>query len=274
MAKPTSRHTSRRDLQITPTCVRCVRCGGAVPTFEALGFTVAAEACANCAPALAVEWEAQDRAKATDRLMRDAGSTNRLATWTLRTYPDDDEARRLLGEARSWYSAHQAGERTNLLLFGGIGAGKTGLAWGLIRQLVEDEIDLFYATPADERTRTEPQLAGTLVVWRDMLGEMRRMIGEPDAGALVERARTVPVLALDDVGAERPTDWARDELAQLVEERYQHRRPTIVTSNYDPAELARRLGHDDLVIGQRIISRLCERAVQVRFSGADRRLIA
>lgn len=252
----------------------CVNCGGPVPTFEALGFTVVAEACAECAPVLAVNWEAQDRAKATERLMREAGSTSRLAGWTLRTYPDDREAQRLLVEVRSWYSAHQAGERMNLLLFGGIGAGKTGLAWGLIRQLVEDEIDRFYAIPADERSRTEPHLAGTFVVWRDMLGEMRRMIGQHDDGALIERARMVPVLALDDVGAERPTDWARDELAQLVEERYQHQRPTIVTSNYDPAELAKRLGHDDLVIGQRIVSRLCDGAVQVRFTGTDRRIAA
>ncbi len=37
------------------------------------------------------------------------------------------------------------------------------------------------------------------------------------------------------------------------------------------AELGRRLGHDDPVVGQRIVSRLTEGAVQFRFAGGDRR---
>ena len=78
------------------------------------------------------------------------------------------------------------------------------------------------------------------------------------------------MLALDDLGAERPTDFARDELATLVEHRYMQGLPTIVTS-YPPSKLAARLGHDDPEVGQRLVSRLTDDAVQIRFIGPDRR---
>ena len=42
------------------------------------------------------------------------------------------------------------------------------------------------------------------------------------------------------------------------EARYVAEHPIIVTSNYAPSELAQRLGHDDPVIGLRIVSRLTE----------------
>jgi DNA replication protein DnaC len=44
---------------------------------------------------------------------------------------------------------------------------------------------------------------------------------------------------------------------------------TVVTSNYSPSQLTRRLGHDDPIIGKRIVSRLVENAVIVKLDRAD-----
>lgn len=77
---------------------------------------------------------------------------------------------------------------------------------------------------------------------------------------------------LDDLGAERPTEWALETIAYIVETRHTESGLTIVTTNYSPSQLAERLGRDGLVIGQRIVSRLLEGATRIKLERADLRL--
>lgn len=94
-----------------------------------------------------------------------------------------------------------------------------------------------------------------------------------DAGQEQKPLRRVDVLVVDELGARsNPSAWATEKTELLIAERHKHGLPMIVTSNYPPSELAARFGKDDLVRGQRIVSRLCEGARQVRFSGIDRRI--
>lgn len=46
----------------------------------------------------------------------------------------------------------------------------------------------------------------------------------------------------------------------------------IVTTNYSPSGLAQRLGQDDPVVGQRIVSRLIDGALRIKLDRADQRL--
>lgn len=234
-----------------PTSERKCQCGATIPPIDLGHFHVVPTMCPTCAER-DLEEERGDRERRRITGLLDRAGGGRMRHLSLDTYPDDHHGSQALQAANRWL--HHDQPRPNLLLYGPVGTGKTGLAWGLIRHLCE--------------TGTEAMLVNL----RDWLAKRRIAISINEPADL--RPLRVPVLALDDIGAERPTDWARDELATLVEERYQHRRPTIVTSNYDPAELAQRLGHDDLVIGQRIVSRLCEGAMQTRLSGADRRIAA
>ena len=41
------------------------------------------------------------------------------------------------------------------------------------------------------------------------------------------------LLVLDDLGAERPTDWVEETMNLIVNTRYNDRKPTIFTSNYE-----------------------------------------
>lgn len=68
--------------------------------------------------------------------------------------------------------------------------------------------------------------------------------------------RKAPILLLDDLGAENATDWGKETLFQLLNERYEYQRPTVITSNLHPntAEANRRFG-------MRLCSRLLD-AVQ------------
>jgi len=42
----------------------------------------------------------------------------------------------------------------------------------------------------------------------------------------------VPVLLLDELGAERPTDWLWDTVSHILNTRYNNKRTTIFTTNY------------------------------------------
>jgi DNA replication protein DnaC len=89
------------------------------------------------------------------------------------------------------------------------------------------------------------------------------------------------VLVLDDLGAWKMTDWMNDTLFYLLNSRYTARRPTIVTTNYQDADLEKIKSSDPLVrreylverIGQRLRSRLMEMCVPIPMDGPDMRRI-
>lgn len=66
----------------------------------------------------------------------------------------------------------------------------------------------------------------------------------------------VPVLVVDDFGAEKATDWTNDRFYQIINERYTNNRITIFTSNMS----LRNLKYDD-----RITDRIKEKCLQIDF---------
>jgi DNA replication protein DnaC len=193
-------------------------------------------------------------AEAAERRRRAHLDDPRRRAWSFATYPTDPEARRAVAIARRW----MAGDRldgANLILVGAVGAGKTGLAWSVLRELVDDGE------------------SGPFVNARDLLAELRDSYRTGNAPGLYGRALRVGVLVLDDLGAERPTAWAVEQFARLIDHRYTHLTPTILTSNLEPDALLRHLAVDgDAANGQRIISRICDGATQLRIAAGDRRL--
>lgn len=78
---------------------------------------------------------------------------------------------------------------------------------------------------------------------------------------LLNQVKKVPLLVIDDMGAEKGTEWARAKLDEIIDDRYLNHRLTIVTTN---------LAADALP--PRIASRLRE-GVTVVLRGEDYRLI-
>ena len=146
-------------------------------------------------------------------------------------------------------------EPTGVLLIGRPGRGKSWLAGRSTLRL---------------RALAEP------VVWISvarMLDDLRDAARGEQAGLSVTRYRQrleeASWLVLDDLGAERPTDFAREQLCTLFDTRFDHRktRKTLITTNLDVEELEDRLG-------PRATSRLfglCKNAC-VEVTGTDLRL--
>lgn len=78
----------------------------------------------------------------------------------------------------------------------------------------------------------------------DLVADEQRRIGEDDpmGERLSDRAERAELLVLDDLGAERSTDFARDRLVHLLVQRYDWRRQTIVTTNLTPEALGETYG--------------------------------
>lgn len=93
------------------------------------------------------------------------------------------------------------------------------------------------------------QRRGTVIYWRvaSLLDALRagydreNRSATPDTYLTLHAVTHCDLLILDDLGAERDTEWATEKLDQIVDERYIARRRLVVTTNATPNELPPRL---------------------------------
>jgi DNA replication protein DnaC len=119
-------------------------------------------------------------------------------------------------EAASRYARNPAGW---LVLMGNYGCGKTHLAAAIA----------IYAT-------RHLALKTLFTIVPDLLDHLRATYHPTSSVTYDERfeaVRTVPLLILDDLGAESQTSWAQEKLFQLINHRYNEQLPTVITSNVD-----------------------------------------
>jgi DNA replication protein DnaC len=83
---------------------------------------------------------------------------------------------------------------------------------------------------------------------------------------LLDRLTAVDLLHVDDVGAERTTDWVLEELYSIVNARYEDQRSMVITTNIlDREALCEQ-------ITERTVSRLTEMCDELPLLGHDRRM--
>jgi len=82
---------------------------------------------------------------------------------------------------------------------------------------------------------------------------------------ILKKLSRVDILFIDDLGAEKLTEFVRQSIYFLINEREQWERPTIITSNYSLSEI-------DVYIDKRISSRIAGMCSIVKVGGDDLRL--
>ena len=83
----------------------------------------------------------------------------------------------------------------------------------------------------------------------------------------LEAFQRCPVLLIDDVGANRGTEFAVDTLSLILRHRYNEELPTIITANVDKLSQLEEWGFD-----ARVVSRLAD-GIVYKLDGSDRRLV-
>jgi DNA replication protein DnaC len=144
-----------------------------------------------------------------------------------------------------------------LFLLGPPGVGKTHLVVAVLKQAIRERgaRGLFYDT-------------------RDLLRVIRSTYDPIVRTTEVEVLRpvmAVDLLVLDDLGAEKTSEWVEETLNLIVNTRYSERRTTLFTSNYD--DIPDSTEPNSLVgrIGFRMRSRLHEMCEFLKLDGADYR---
>ena len=138
-----------------------------------------------------------------------------------------------------------------LLLWGGNGSGKSHAAQCI----------------ANELLNRDPPVSVYVKTFAEILA------GKFDKTEVLERVRQMSLVVFDDVGAERGNDYAFETIFAIVDERYQTRKPTIVTTNLTWAEIKNpldELGRPDRR-RKRIYDRFLEMCVPIEFKGKSRR---
>jgi DNA replication protein DnaC len=140
---------------------------------------------------------------------------------------------------RSWVDGLEANLEAGrgLWLMGDTGTGKTTLAMLVSKAALEDSRSVaIYSLPK-------------------LLARIRRTYDSEPGGdsylSFFERLTSVDLLHIDDLGAEKRSDWVLEQLYALVNERYEAQRSMLVTTNLDQQQLEEQ-------IGPRTVSRLVE----------------
>ncbi|MFD3661214.1 ATP-binding protein [Streptomyces sp. NPDC058659] len=138
-------------------------------------------------------------------------------------------------------------EGPSLRIVGPTGTGKTHQAYGSIRTLLAAGVRLRWeaTTAADLYARLRPRPG--IDTERDLQTLMR-----------------CPLLLLDDLGAAKTSEWTEELTYRLINHRYEHLRPTLITTNL-PTEPLR------AALGDRVASRLAQMTERVILDGDDRR---
>ena len=138
-----------------------------------------------------------------------------------------------------------------LWLFGDVGTGKTSLAM-LVSKAALD-------AGRSVAIYSMPRLLSDIKETYEDRSEQSYM-------ELFERVVGVDLLHIDDLGAEKRTDWVLEQLYSIINERWQEQRSIIVTTNlFDVDELRDQ-------IGARTVSRLHEMCDLIPIMGRDRRM--
>ena len=198
------------------------------------------------------------REKIVEQRLRDARIPPRYQRCTLEnfvTYPNE-QLIKALGSAKRFCDAFPVVQK-GLMLIGPPGIGKTHIAVAVLRQVIArtGARGMYYDTRAllkDIRNTYDPQ----------------KQLAEMD---VIRPIMEAELLVLDDIGAERLTDWVEETMSLIVNTRYNERRATIFTSNYENIPDEGEMNSLLVRVGFRMHSRLQEMCEFLEYDGADYR---
>lgn len=144
-------------------------------------------------------------------------------------------------------------DRNGLFITGSVGTGKTHLVAAIANQLM---------------MQGQPVICMTMI---DLLDRIKRTYdkGTTSEGDVLKLYETVPLLIIDDMGKEPPTEWGVSKIYTIINNRYEGYMPTIVTTNYDDKALIKRLTPErgDDITAEAIIDRLREMCEGIMMTG-------
>jgi DNA replication protein DnaC len=187
--------------------------------------------------------------------------------------------------------------KKGIYLWGGVGTGKTHIIYSLAKQWDSERqneytqieeikksheydhylynedgtVKSYYRDEARDKQLEQalidfgkPRPESRVINSTEMLYEARKDFKD-DSGFQEKLINSGRFIMIDDIGAEKATEWVEEFLYLVVNKRYENNHPMIFTSNLPLSKLAEK-------IGDRTVSRIKEMCHIVELKGEDRRL--
>ncbi len=185
--------------------------------------------------------EAERMKKRVARLVKESGIRGRFINRTFERFEITDMNRRAYEKCKRYadsFSIMLPGkdergnvtppqkERNGLFITGSYGTGKTHLACAIANQLMQGGT---------------PVICMTMI---DLLAKIKNTFETDDSATeadVMKLYEEIPLLVIDDIGSEQPTEWGNTHIYSIINARYEAYMPTIVTTNYTGSELVRRM---------------------------------
>lgn len=236
------------ELNVRWDCPVCENTGWVKPVITPDQDTVPPPVKCRCL--LREEMEDLYRFSGLSRPMQD----QTFARFDLGVYPPEarDVNRLARDHCLRFAQAVVAGAETdNLLIMGDVGLGKTFLATAIANYVIQHhKIAVYFTFPE----------------FLDLLRRQRWETDEEDRTAAMRRLLDSDLLILDDLGAEKLTEFVGQELFNVLNQRINQRKPLVVSTNLEFGDL-------DEYYGRRISSRLIGTSEALRLEGQDVRLV-
>ncbi|MDO4369417.1 MAG: primosomal protein DnaI [bacterium] len=177
-------------------------------------------------------------------------------------YIDDKSRLSIIKYIDNYYKSYPSKELKGVYLHGNFGCGKTYLISALFNELAKKGVK------------------SAIVYFPEFLRTLKASFYSGEDGVSYsdkyEYIKKIPLLLIDDIGAENVTCWGRDEvLGTLLQYRMLENLPTFFTSNLNLVELEEHLSitgkNEDKVKARRILERIKCLSLDIELIGKSRR---
>lgn len=178
-------------------------------------------------------------------------------------YLDDKSRIDVIKYIDNYYRKYNKEKQKGLYLHGNFGTGKTYLISALFNELAKKDVK------------------SAIIYYPDFLRELKSSFqkNSEEDNSFSDKynyIKNIPLLLIDDIGAENVTAWGRDEiLGTILQYRMNEELPTFFTSNLTIKELESHLAltskEEDKVKARRIIERIKYLTKQIEIIGKNRR---
>lgn len=235
--------------------LRCEKCGKPIekeiqfPLFDGSGGTVAKKVKVMCdcqraeREKIEKKQRQEDDIRAVESLRRLSLMDERLSRATLATFTENDDNGRLLRIINNYISNFDRmfAESQGLLFWGPVGTGKSYAAAVIANELLQRKVS---------------------VVMTSFVKLLKGALDEKEA-MKADRLNDAKLLIVDDLGAERGTDFALEKVYDIVDSRYRSDKPMILTTNLTMDQMK----HCDDIRYARIYDRIFEMCYPVKVDG-------
>ena len=162
----------------------------------------------------------------TERLLGNARIPRRYENCELSSFRIEIDGKHVSTLARARLTAETYAENypavspNGLIFFGNAGSGKTHLAIGIVKELMRKGLDCLF------------------VDFRELLKQVRHSYNPQTAAtemSVLKPLLDVEMLILDDIGAEKDSEWVEETVGFILNDRYNREKAVIITTNLENA---------------------------------------